>query len=401
MIGKRKMFDFIISTMLHVSILLIALIMIRPLILDYFGPSSMYTLWLTLPLCLIILLLQDTFKISFSVENELVYLVTSEVQQGFQQVFQINWLEMIYLLGLICFSVILVLVMLIQQFYMKRVIGESALKTTYSTPEIPAYISRYNIGPLAWGLLIPKVVLPSRFETLYNKTQRDLILAHERCHIRRKDLFWNLLAFALLLAFWFHPLAWIAFKRYQQDQELSCDQAILINQNKSEKAEYARALLSSMHVRPLPVLSLSFGKKGKSTMIQERIKHIKQTQAHNRLISTVMLGITGVLAAFTINANEPSLLALDELQKNISPIVRINPKYPIEAAQQGIEGWVTLEFGITKRGTVKNIQIVDASPSGKFDEAARKALSQWRFHPKHSDSTSTVQLEFKLAKDKN
>jgi uncharacterized protein (DUF302 family) len=55
--------------------------------------------------------------------------------------------------------------------------------------------SAADIGPLVTGVLRPRIVLPSDFEQRFDPLQQRLILAHERCHLRRGDLIVNLLFF--------------------------------------------------------------------------------------------------------------------------------------------------------------------------------------------------------------
>ncbi len=85
-----------------------------------------------------------------------------------------------------------------------------------------------------------------------------------------------------------------------------------------------------------------------------------------------------------------------------TPIVRIEPQYPRNAAMQGIQGWVRLSFDITSMGTVDNVQVVDANPKRVFDMEAKKALLKWKYKPRIEDGKpipskgEMVQLDFKL-----
>ncbi len=64
------------------------------------------------------------------------------------------------------------------------------------------------------------------------------------------------------------------------------------------------------------------------------------------------------------------------------PLVRIEPDYPLRARQRGIEGWVHVEFTISKSGTVIDPVVRGANPQGVFEEAAVAAVSRWKYNPK-------------------
>ena len=59
----------------------------------------------------------------------------------------------------------------------------------------------------------------------------------------------------------------------------------------------------------------------------------------------------------------------------------VPPEYPESARKKKIEGWVEVAFTVTPNGTVEDIQIRNASPADVFDEAAVRAIKQWRFEP--------------------
>lgn len=85
-----------------------------------------------------------------------------------------------------------------------------------------------------------------------------------------------------------------------------------------------------------------------------------------------------------------------------TPIVRIEPQYPIAAARDGKEGWVQLSFTINELGGVDDIEVIDADPKRIFDREAKRALRKWKYKPKIVDGKAlkqpgmTVQLDFTL-----
>jgi protein TonB len=68
--------------------------------------------------------------------------------------------------------------------------------------------------------------------------------------------------------------------------------------------------------------------------------------------------------------------------RDVIPLVRINPDYPPRAQTRGIEGYVIVQYTITATGTVKDAIVVEAQPRGMFDDAALKAIARWRYNPK-------------------
>ena len=86
---------------------------------------------------------------------------------------------------------------------------------------------------------------------------------------------------------------------------------------------------------------------------------------------------------------------------DVIPIVRIRPMYPRDAAIQGLEGWVKIEFTITEIGTVKSPKVIDADPPRVFNREALRAILKWKFKPRVVDGvaverTATQTLDFSL-----
>jgi protein TonB len=90
--------------------------------------------------------------------------------------------------------------------------------------------------------------------------------------------------------------------------------------------------------------------------------------------------------------------------RDVIPLVRIEPEYPPRAAQRGIEGYCVVQFTITPAGTIKDATVVEGQPSGVFDSAALKAVARWKYNPKIEEGVAVerrgvrVRLSFQLEK---
>lgn len=90
--------------------------------------------------------------------------------------------------------------------------------------------------------------------------------------------------------------------------------------------------------------------------------------------------------------------------RDVVPLVRVDPDYPPRALQQGIEGYVDVEFTITPAGTVADPRVLEAQPAYIFDRAAIAAIKRWRYNPKVEGGVAVarpgvqVRLRFELPK---
>ncbi|MBX3707463.1 MAG: energy transducer TonB [Pseudomonadales bacterium] len=64
------------------------------------------------------------------------------------------------------------------------------------------------------------------------------------------------------------------------------------------------------------------------------------------------------------------------------PIVKVAPVYPRRAQTRGIEGYVLLEFVVTRTGAVRDPVVIEAKPPGIFDSAAINAALKFKYKPK-------------------
>ena len=66
------------------------------------------------------------------------------------------------------------------------------------------------------------------------------------------------------------------------------------------------------------------------------------------------------------------------------PIVKVAPVYPARALQRGLEGYVIVEFTVTRQGTVRDVGVVE-STSTLFERAAMEAASKFKYKPRVID----------------
>ncbi|MGH2571775.1 MAG: energy transducer TonB [bacterium] len=95
-------------------------------------------------------------------------------------------------------------------------------------------------------------------------------------------------------------------------------------------------------------------------------------------------------------------VSVEGSDRDVIPLVRIDPEYPMRAQSHGIEGWVLIQFTVTTTGTVKDVSVVDSEPKNVFDDAAIKAVSRWKYSPKIQEGVAVervglqVILSFKM-----
>ena len=107
-------------------------------------------------------------------------------------------------------------------------------------------------GPAAIGFIAPRIIMP-RDDGAFTAQERELIRAHERQHVARKDPRGLAAATLVQCVCWFNPLVHIAAGLLRLDQELACDAAVILRRP-SARGLYARTLLKSqMMMRPPPL----------------------------------------------------------------------------------------------------------------------------------------------------
>ncbi|OYW20114.1 MAG: hypothetical protein B7Z55_07760, partial [Planctomycetales bacterium 12-60-4] len=114
--------------------------------------------------------------------------------------------------------------------------------------------------PIAWLAELPPEVL-------------DAVLAHELAHIRRLDVWVNLLQRLLETLLFYHPVVWWLSNQVRLERELCCDQ--LAAEAIGSRGNYVRALehVGRLHLRGRMQLAAAFSGAGKMNLLS-RIQYV-------------------------------------------------------------------------------------------------------------------------------
>jgi uncharacterized protein (TIGR03435 family) len=98
------------------------------------------------------------------------------------------------------------------------------------------------LEPGVVGFLRPILLLPEGIAECLTPRQLEAVLAHELCHVRRRDNLTSAIHMIVEAAFWFHPLVWWIGARLVDERERACDEAVLSLGNEPEV--YAEGILN-------------------------------------------------------------------------------------------------------------------------------------------------------------
>src|SRR5690242_635867 len=98
------------------------------------------------------------------------------------------------------------------------------------------------LEPGVVGLFRPILLLPAGIRERLKPRELQAVLAHELCHMRRRDNLTSAIHMIVEAMFWFHPLVWWIGARLMEERERACDEAVLRLGN--EPQYYAEGILN-------------------------------------------------------------------------------------------------------------------------------------------------------------
>lgn len=251
-------------------------------------------------------------------------------------------------------------------------------------------------GPMTCGVLDPAIVLP---EDAPGWTEEDLdrALVHELEHVRRADWLSHCLARMVCAAYWFHPLVWMAWRRFALEAERSCDDAVLRG---AEPAAYADQLVGTAR-------RLSAAAKAPLLAMANRAD--LTTRVGAVLDSRQRRGRAGVLAvAFACAAAVALVLALAPLtlvaapqstnSAAVAPVARFSANTMLvvvtagvlDASGNPVEGLNAADFVVAENGVPQPISVfefekVASAPQNVADSVASYYILGFYTHNENPD----------------
>ncbi|MCB9641434.1 MAG: energy transducer TonB [Myxococcales bacterium] len=94
-------------------------------------------------------------------------------------------------------------------------------------------------------------------------------------------------------------------------------------------------------------------------------------------------GLEGASDRLVGQAADASKLVMTEDSVDTPPraVHRVAAAYPARARARNVTGYVKLRLLIGADGSVLEADVVEAQPTGVFEQAALQAVRQWRFSP--------------------
>ena len=224
-----------------------------------------------------VVVFQPTGDISFSMLNSVM-----AANSYFPITYKVNIIDNIFSVASVIWIVVaLAIILMLVVIY---------FATTYEIKDSMhlrdnIFLSEKITSPAAYGILRPKIVLPAS----YKDRDIELIIQHEKAHIRGLDNLWRVIAFLVVAVHWFNPFSWLFLKAFLADLELSCDERVLIKIGANRSKEYASALLECR--RETTVFASAFG----GAKIRTRIENILSFRKLTWVSFAAFAALSGVI----------------------------------------------------------------------------------------------------------
>ncbi|MEX0727361.1 MAG: M56 family metallopeptidase [Planctomycetaceae bacterium] len=168
-------------------------------------------------------------------------------------------------------------------------------------------------SPLLFGFVHPTIVLPSLVLGSASDEKLNVAIAHELAHVKRRDLLWNWLPALTRLAFFFHPLVWLAQREWRLVQESATDK-LAIASSRLTNEQYAMTLLELIskctaptRIPPVAIaVSDAYSQLSRRIVAMQRFQNVVSRRVLVVSATVLFLGALGLLP-WAMSSREPGL----------------------------------------------------------------------------------------------
>jgi len=215
------------------------------------------------------------------------------------------------------------------------VLGASPL--WLDTP-IAAKSSPMLLEPGVFGIWRPVLLLPEGITERLTAEQLDAVVAHELCHVRRRDNLAAAIHMVVEALFWFHPLVWWIGARMVEERERACDEEVL--RLGKEPEVYAESILKVCRLYLESPVECVAGVTGSD--LKKRIEGIMMPRSADALdfgrrALLASVGIIAVSAPVAIGViNAPRMQAQSKPTTRLAfEVVSVKPSAPDDRRSPG------------------------------------------------------------------
>ena len=151
-----------------------------------------------------------------------------------------SWLPFV-LLAIWVFGVLLVAARFARAWWSAHAAMRAAIPLAL-TADVPVLCTPAPMEPGIFGIFRPVLLLPEGILERLSAAQMRAIVAHEMCHVQRRDNLTFAVHQVVTALFWFHPAAWWMGARLIEERERACDEAVVRTADTAET--YAEGILN-------------------------------------------------------------------------------------------------------------------------------------------------------------
>ena len=296
---------------------------------------------------------------------------------------------------------------------------------------VPVISTPALLEPGIFGIFRPVLLLPDGIADRLTQEHLEAVLAHELCHVRRRDNLAAAIHMSVEAIFWFYPVVWWIGSRLVDERERACDEEVLRGGN--APAVYAESILKTYQFyieSPLACLSGITGSDLKKRIVRIMTQRLadRLTLARKALLGCVataviagpvLFGLSkqeaassqpanqGPLPSFEVVSIKPNRSGGGMIRLNNSPgrfsATNLTPKMLIEYAYNikdpqlsGGPAWIATDHYDIEATTNESPEERRANPSSAVVGEHKAGLDQWADERRKLMLRSLLAERFKL-----